>query len=123
MQKYNRKVPDSSPQASKKYIFVHQISIFLKKTMKPTNNIGEKNREKKYKIIIFAKTLKNEGFGADFFLAMGQNFGHNPPPPLFRNTRKQGGGFVARIRSDYQRAATVTRKLNHCFIRKHGNCF
>ena len=93
MQKYNRKVPDSSPQASKKYIFVHQISIFLKKTMKQTNNIGEKNREKKYKIIIFAKTLKNEGFGADFFWPWAKIL-VTTNPPLFRNTRKQGGGLL-----------------------------
>ena len=53
----------------------------------------QSNSKWKYKNIIFAKTLKKEGFGAEFFLGLGQNFGHNkPPPPLFRNTRKQGGG-------------------------------
>ena len=46
MQKCYRKVPDTSPQASKKYIFVHQISIFLKENCE---NTGEKNREKKSK--------------------------------------------------------------------------
>ena len=90
MQKCDRKVPDTSPQARKNTYLCNKFRFFKENI----ENIGEKNREKKYKIIIFAKTLKNEGFGAEgaeIFLGIGQNFRRNKPPPCFATLENKGG--------------------------------
>ena len=100
MQKCYRKVPDTSPQASKKYIFVHQISIFLKKTVKTP----EKKSRKKTKLSFSLKRSKMKVSAPKapkkiWRGGMGQNFvATTPPPPLVsQHSKTRGGGLWLEI--------------------------